>query len=90
MATPTLWGLSISPWTERTRWALDHHQIHYRYRETFYRIDIRGVGAAPGRVVIRVAVDGTEIDGAGREGAGRGRFGLVDDRQAHHVEVDLG
>lgn len=33
MTTPTLWGLSISPWTERARWALDHHQIRYRYRE---------------------------------------------------------
>ncbi len=68
----------------------DAYTIHYRYRETFYRIDIRGVGAAPGRVVIRVAVDGAEIDGAGREGAGRGRFALVDDGRAHHVAVDLG
>jgi glutathione S-transferase len=33
MTTPTLWGLSISPWTERARWALDHQQIRYRYRE---------------------------------------------------------
>ena len=67
----------------------DAYTIHYRYRETFYRIDIRRVGAAPGQV-IRVEVDGAEIDGAGLEGAGRGRFALVDDRQAHHVEVHLG
>jgi glutathione S-transferase len=33
MTLPTLWGLSISPWTERARWALDHHQVRYRYRE---------------------------------------------------------
>ncbi len=33
MTIPTLWGLSISPWTERARWALDHHQVRYRYRE---------------------------------------------------------
>lgn len=33
MTTPTLWGLSISPWTERARWALDHHQVRYRYLE---------------------------------------------------------
>jgi glutathione S-transferase len=30
---PTLWGLSISPWTEKARWALDHHRVPYRYRE---------------------------------------------------------
>jgi len=26
-------GLSYSPWTEKARWALDHHQLLYRYRE---------------------------------------------------------
>ena len=67
----------------------DAYTIHYRYRDTFYRIDIRRVGTAPGQV-IRVVVDGAQIDGAGSEGAGRGRFALVDDRQAHHVEVELG
>jgi glutathione S-transferase len=30
---PTLWGLSVSPWTEKARWALDHHGVAYRYRE---------------------------------------------------------
>jgi glutathione S-transferase len=30
---PTLWGLSVSPWTEKARWALDHHEVAYRYRE---------------------------------------------------------
>jgi glutathione S-transferase len=29
----TLHGLSYSPWTERARWALDHHRVDYRYRE---------------------------------------------------------
>jgi glutathione S-transferase len=29
----TLHGLFYSPWTERARWALDHHRIAYRYRE---------------------------------------------------------
>lgn len=28
-----LTGLSYSPWTERARWALDHHGISYRYTE---------------------------------------------------------
>jgi glutathione S-transferase len=30
---PTLWGLSVSPWTEKARWALDHHGLAYHYRE---------------------------------------------------------
>ena len=28
-ATPRLVFLSISPWSERARWALDHHGIDY-------------------------------------------------------------
>ncbi len=29
----TLVGLGYSPWTERARWALDHHLLGFRYRE---------------------------------------------------------
>jgi glutathione S-transferase len=29
----TLYGLSQSPWTERARWALDHHGLEHAYRE---------------------------------------------------------
>jgi glutathione S-transferase len=29
----TLHGLPYSPWTERARWALDHHGVAYRFRE---------------------------------------------------------
>lgn len=29
----TLYGISYSPWSQRARWALDHHQIAYRYRD---------------------------------------------------------
>ena len=29
----TFWGLNYSPWTEKARWALDHHRVEYRYRE---------------------------------------------------------
>jgi glutathione S-transferase len=29
----TLFGLTQSPWTERARWALDHHGVAYRYHE---------------------------------------------------------
>jgi glutathione S-transferase len=31
--TKELIGLSYSPWTEKARWALDHHKLPYRYRE---------------------------------------------------------
>ena len=33
MSDLTLHGVGYSPWTERARWALDHHRIPYRYRE---------------------------------------------------------
>ncbi|PTL75486.1 glutathione S-transferase family protein [Vitiosangium sp. GDMCC 1.1324] len=29
----TLYGIGYSPWTEKARWALDHHRVEYRYRE---------------------------------------------------------
>lgn len=29
----TLFGLRVSPWTERARWALDHHGLSYTYHE---------------------------------------------------------
>lgn len=29
----TLYGIFYSPWTQRARWALDHHGVVYRYRE---------------------------------------------------------
>jgi cyclic beta-1,2-glucan synthetase len=54
-------------------------QIHYRYRDTMYHINIRNGGG--GTIVTRVATDGHEQpDGALR---------LVDDRQDHHVAVDV-
>lgn len=31
--TAILYGMSISAWTERARWALDHHGIAFEYRE---------------------------------------------------------
>lgn len=29
----TLYGLVVSPWTERARWALEHHRLDYHYHE---------------------------------------------------------
>lgn len=54
-------------------------KIHYRYRETVYHIVIHMNGA---NVVTRVAVDGNEQPDK--------RIPLVDDKQEHNVEVDLG
>lgn len=33
MPKPTLVGLTYSPWTQRARWALDHHRIGYDFEE---------------------------------------------------------
>lgn len=33
MARAELHGLSYSPWSEKAKWALDHHRIAYDYRE---------------------------------------------------------
>jgi glutathione S-transferase len=63
---PTLWGLSISPWTEKTRWALDHHGVAYRYREHTPMLGEpalrwRTRGRAPGaRATVPVLIDGAE------------------------------
>jgi cyclic beta-1,2-glucan synthetase len=70
----------------------DHWQsykIHYRYRDTVYHIDIRRVGEQSGRVM-RVSVDGVTTDGSvGDDGRLHGMIPLVDDRQEHHVVVEL-
>ena len=59
----------------------DSYKIHYRYRETFYHILIKRVGKKAERV-IRMNVDGIEQH--------QDVISLADDRQEHHVEVDLG
>ena len=59
----------------------DSYKIHYRYRETFYHITVKRVGEQPAHE-IRVTVDGVEQHDA--------RIPLIDDRQDHHVDVDLG
>jgi cellobiose phosphorylase len=67
----------------------DSYTIHYRYRETVHHITVRRVGEQTGQVG-RVTVDGAVITGT-REGAAQRQamVPLVDDRQEHHIEVDL-
>ncbi|MCC6208384.1 MAG: cyclic beta 1-2 glucan synthetase [Gammaproteobacteria bacterium] len=59
----------------------DSYKIHYRYRNTVYHITVKRAGEPSGHV-IRVRVDGAERPDT--------RIPLVDDRQEHFVEVDLG
>jgi cellobiose phosphorylase len=68
----------------------DSFKIHYRYRETVYHITIRRVDEKSGPV-IRVILDGTVVNGASVDGAGRpqGIIPLVDDHREHHVKVNL-
>ena len=64
MSTAILFGLHYSPWTERARWALDHHRVGYRYREhlpllgePLLRWRARGRAAGPATVPL-LRVDG--------------------------------
>ncbi|MDT8385681.1 MAG: glucoamylase family protein [Gammaproteobacteria bacterium] len=59
----------------------ESYKIHYRYRETVYHITVKRVGEPSGQVS-RVTVDGTERPDT--------RIPLIDDRQEHFVEVELG
>jgi len=63
--TLTLIELSYSPWSERARWALDHH--HLLYRRIFHEPVIgerklrRLVGPRPGRYTVPVLLTGEEV-----------------------------
>ena len=63
----TLYGLHVSPYTERARWALDHHDIEYAYREHVpllgeltLRRKVRGTGRTTATVPVLDA-DGTVV-----------------------------
>jgi cellobiose phosphorylase len=54
-------------------------KLHYRYRETFYHVTLKNNG---GREATRVTVDGVDqLDKA---------IYLVDDRQEHYADVEIG
>lgn len=63
----TLYGLTQSPWTEKARWALDHHNVPYRYHEhvpllgePFLRIKART--REPGtKASVPLLVDGSAV-----------------------------
>jgi cellobiose phosphorylase len=60
----------------------ESYKIHYRYRDTYYHIDIQCSGEKSDHVT-RITMDGAVVNGAGL-------IPLLDDRQEHHVEVMLG
>jgi cyclic beta-1,2-glucan synthetase len=57
-----------------------NYTVHYRFRETVHHIVITRTGA--GVAVQRIRIDGQDLPGD--------RIPLRDDRQEHHVEVELG
>jgi len=66
------------------------YNVHYRYRETLYRIAIRR-SATLKEQEIRITLDGKQIDAALIDAAGRPQalIPLLDDRKEHRVEVEL-
>lgn len=70
--------LRISPCVP-TDW--ESYKIHYRFRDTVYHITVRNLGESSGQGS-RVTVDGNECPDR--------LIPLVDDRQEHFVEVELG
>ena len=45
----TLHGIRYSPWTQRARWALDHHKLPYHYKEHVVWLGEPGLRVASGR-----------------------------------------
>ncbi|HUW26468.1 MAG TPA: glucoamylase family protein [Gallionella sp.] len=94
LTVETLLGLQLHAGQLRIAPCIPDHwqsyKIHYRYRDTFYHINIKRIGEQTGRV-IRVTVNGVPATDAGVDGSGRpqGIITLVDDRQDHNVKVEL-
>lgn len=55
-------------------------KLHYRYRDTFFHINVQQL--EPSRTVKRITFDGIEQPDL--------TIRLIDDRQNHHVELELG
>jgi len=67
----TLYGLAQSPWTERARWALDHHRVPYRYHEhlpfvgeLLLRRKARSLTPSPARVTVPLLDDDRIVMGS--------------------------
>jgi cyclic beta-1,2-glucan synthetase len=86
LSVETLLGLQLKvDKLHITPYMPDHwpsYKIHYRYRDTLYRITVKRIGEKPEQV-IRVLIDGAESEEPGA-------ISLIDDRQPHDVDVELG
>lgn len=56
MAERTLYGLGYSPWSEKARWALDHHGVEYTYHEHVPMLGEPLLRLKAGRLTGRVSV----------------------------------
>lgn len=66
MSSPVLLGLPYSPWTERARFALDHHRIAHRFREhrpLLGELGLRRLARRAGvaKATVPVWIDGAEV-----------------------------
>ena len=64
----TLYGLAQSPYTEKARWALDHHAIAYRYQEhvplfgeVLLRLKVRAAATRGKKATVPLLVDGADV-----------------------------
>lgn len=67
MGSATLYGLNVSPWTERARWALDHHAITYTYHEhvpLLGELLLKRKAGVKGKASVPLFYDGTAVMGS--------------------------
>lgn len=59
---PELIGIRYSPWTEKARWALDHHGFNYRYSEHLILLGMPALrlktGKLTGDLTVPILIDG--------------------------------
>jgi glutathione S-transferase len=82
MQLPVLVQMSVSPWSEKARWALDHHRIAYRTETHTPLADepklrlrlrrLRGVASVPVLIVGRQAIEGSLAIAAWADAHGQG------------------
>jgi|GEM_PF-570720 len=58
-------GISMSPWTEKARWVVDHHQVPYRYREHTIMLGMPALAARLGmkgsEITVPLIIDGDNV-----------------------------
>ncbi len=58
-------GISMSPWSEKARWVLDHYQVPYRYREHIIMLGMPALAARLGlrgsEITLPLIIDGENV-----------------------------